>query len=151
MEPSGIARNFRECRSGAAPASKVENNPMHSSRAIDDKGIFQVLAPAPPQPSPPDLIARAPQRRLEPVVLLVPVGIFCIQPRLDPLDFGSQSSHALGVLFPGLVQSLLRLVDGPLPALVLFPPRRLLLGLCALAALPLAFVRLSGFPVVRLG
>lgn len=93
------------------------------------------------------LIPCAPQRSLQ-------------FPRLQPsphpvtsfraLDLGTQDSDTLGVLLLRPIQSLLCLVDGPLPARLLLLLGCLLPSLLALLALSLALVRLRGNPVVGL-
>jgi hypothetical protein len=101
--------------------------------------------------SPPELlVSRASQRRLQPPLYLVPIGIFGLQLLLDRLDFGAQRGCPSRVLLLRFFKSRLRLVDGLLPAFALLLPGRLLPGFFALATLPLAFVGLGGLPIDRL-
>src|SRR5258708_21703436 len=51
------------------------------------------------------LICCAPQRRLEPLLFFVPVGLFGIQLFLDRLDFGTQRGRTPRMLLLRLVQS----------------------------------------------
>jgi hypothetical protein len=74
------------------------------------------------------IVSRASQRRRQPSTFLMPIGILGLQLLLSRLDFGAECGHTLNVFILGLVQSLLRLVDGLLPAFALLLPGRLFLG-----------------------
>jgi hypothetical protein len=70
------------------------------------------------------LVSRASQRRLQPPLFLVPIGIFGLQLLLDRLDFGAQRGGPSRVLLLRFFKSRLRLVDGLLPAFALLLPSR---------------------------
>jgi hypothetical protein len=96
------------------------------------------------------LSANPPQRRLQPLLFLFPIGFLGLHLFLDRVDFGAQCVSPLRVLRLRFVQGRLRLVDGLLLVFALLLPGRLLLGPLALATLALPFVRLSRLPVRRL-
>ena len=66
-----------------------------------------------------ELIPRPAQRRLQPPLFLIPVGVFGLQLRLDRLDFGAHRGRAFRVLLLRLVQRPLCLVVRLLPACAL--------------------------------
>jgi hypothetical protein len=95
-------------------------------------------------------VPRPPHSRIQPLLLLVPTRILGLYRLLDCLDLGTQRGYALRVLLLRGVQSPLRLVDRILPTCALLSPDRVLLGVLALATLPLPFVRFSRLPIRRL-
>ena len=90
------------------------------------------------------LTPRAPQRRFQSLLLLIPAGFFGLQSLLESLDLGLDGGGPLRVLLLGFVQRSLRLVDRLLPAFTLLLPGGLILRPFKLAAPPFPFVVESG-------
>ena len=67
-------------------------------------------------------VPRAPQRRRQSLLLLVPTGLFGLRFLLERLDLGPDGRRPVRVLRSPLVQCGLRLVDGLLAALALLLP-----------------------------
>ena len=93
---------------------------------------------------------RARRAFIEPLLLLLPAGLFGLRPLFESLRLLSKGAGPLYVFSLGLVQRRLRLVDRLLPACALLLPGRLLPGFFALATPTLPFVRLCGLPLRRL-
>src|SRR5713101_1960826 len=90
------------------------------------------------------------QRRIQPLLLLFPAGIFGLRSLLDSVRLGLDGSGSFCMLPLSLVQRRLRLVDGLLPVFALFLPGSLFHRPLAIAALLLPFVGDSGLPLHRL-